>query len=121
MSMRRDVVLCILFALGVAVVPVPALSHHGWSEYAQDRVMKVSGEIIESSYEHPHGSLRVRIDGKVWTAVLAPPGRMENRGLTREMIRPGAVVGLEAYPHRRQTDEMRVERITAAGRTIELR
>lgn len=121
MNTRCAAVLCALIALGVAVVPGPAMSHHGWSEYAQDRVMKVSGEIIESSYEHPHGSLRVRIDGKVWTAVLAPLGRMENRGLTREMIRPGAVVGLEAYPHRRQADEMRVERITAAGKTIELR
>jgi hypothetical protein len=121
MSFLPNLVVATIALYVALTLPQPASAHHGWSEYAQDSVMRVSGEIIGSTYEQPHGTLRVRIDGRVWTAVLAPPGRMENRGLTPEMIRPGAVVGLEAYPHRRQADEMRVERITASGKTIELR
>jgi hypothetical protein len=46
---------------------------------------------------------------------------MEARGLTPAMIAPGKKITLVGYPRRDGAAEMRVERITAGGKTVELR
>jgi hypothetical protein len=46
---------------------------------------------------------------------------MERRGLTKEALKPGAKVTVVGYPNREKADEMRAERITANGKTVELR
>jgi hypothetical protein len=59
--------------------------------------------------------------GKPWRVVLAPTARMDARGLTPTMIAPGKTVTIVGYPRLDGTLEMRIERITAGGRTVELR
>ena len=59
--------------------------------------------------------------GKEWHVVLAPVARMEARGLTEAMVAPGKRVQLVGYPRRDGTPEMRIERISAEGKTVELR
>jgi Family of unknown function (DUF6152) len=102
-------------------VPVPSHAHHGWSEYDSTKVLTLSGVIKDAGYEHPHGHVVLEASGKVWHVVLAPPSRMENRGLARESLKPGNKVTVVAYPNRNKPDEARAERITANGKTIELR
>jgi hypothetical protein len=53
--------------------------------------------------------------------VLAPPSRMEARGLAKEALKPGAEASVEGYANRSKPEEMRAERITVGGKTIELR
>jgi len=53
--------------------------------------------------------------------VLAPPSRMGNRGLTEDMLTVGKAVSVEGYVHKTNTTEMRAERISLDGKTIELR
>jgi hypothetical protein len=65
--------------------------------------------------------VRLETPDKTWIVVLAPPSRMENRGLKREMMAPGATATVVGYPNRTEPDEMRAERITIAGKTTELR
>jgi hypothetical protein len=109
-------------ALSAALTAVTAAyAHHGWSEYDSNKGFKLTGKVMESGYEHPHGYVRLQAEGKTWIAVLAPPFRMENRGLAKTAIAPGATVTVEGYPHRSKADEMRAERITADGKTVELR
>ena len=38
--------------------PLAALAHHGWSEYDSAKLLKLTGKIVESGYEHPHGHMR---------------------------------------------------------------
>jgi hypothetical protein len=83
-----------------------AIAHHGWSGY-ESEIRKVSGVIEQSSY--------------AWVVVLAPPSRMSNRGLTAEMLKVGSNVSVEGYPHMSDKNEMRAERITLDGKTVELR
>lgn len=104
-----------------ALVPALALAHHGWSEYDQTTSLTVEGQVAESGYEHPHGYVKLTAQGKNWVAVLAPPSRMDNRGLSKEMLKPGARVTLVGYQNRSNPAEMRIERITVAGKTVELR
>ena len=113
---RRFALACILLC-----APFAALAHHGWSEYDQQTTLKLTGTIEEAGYEHPHGHITLRTPGKTWTAVLAPPSRMDARGLTKEMLKEGATVTVEGYASRVKPDEMRAERITVGGKTVELR
>ena len=69
----------------------------------------------------PHGHIQLKTPTKTWIAVLAPPSRMDARGLSREMLKDGSTATVEGYASRVKPDEMRAERITIAGKTVELR
>ena len=107
-----------LLALGPAL---PAGAHHGWSSYDSSQVLNLTGTIKETGYEHPHGQISLETPGKTWIVVLAPPSRMQNRGLSAEMLAVGRTVTVVGYPSRNDGKEMRAERITADGKTVELR
>jgi hypothetical protein len=106
-------------ALITAMMATPALAHHGWSEYDSSKVLKVGGAIKESGYEHPHGHIRLEASGKIW--LVAPPSRMQSRGLSQAALKAGAKATVEGYQNRSKPEEMRAERITIDGKTIELR
>ena len=118
--MIRDLAFATVLA-GAAGLAAPALAHHGWNEYDASRTVTLTGAIEKNGYEHPHGYITLTADGKRWTAVLAPPSRMDNRGLARGLLVPGTVVTVVGYANRNVTDEMRAERIVIGGRTVELR
>ncbi len=100
---------------------VLAHGHHGWSGYDGETPLTLNGTVKDAGYEHPHGFIRLQTKDKLWTAVLAPPYRMESRGLPREWLKAGAAVTVVGYPHKSDVGEMRAERITINGKTIELR
>jgi hypothetical protein len=115
-----------LIALGLGLTAgvgplVPASAHHGWSGYDSSKVLNLTGTIRESGYEHPHGFIKFEAPGKTWLVVLAPPSRMENRGLSSKMLVAGTTATVVGYPNRTDPDEMRAERITINGKTVELR
>jgi len=105
----------------LALAAVPALAHHGWSEYDASKPLKLTGKVLKSGYEHPHGHVQLETKEKTWMVILAPPSRMENRGLAAAEIAAGKTVTVEGYPNRQKAEELRAERITAAGKTVELR
>ena len=113
--MKRWIIVCALAA------PATVLAHHGWSEYDSSKALKLTGKIVESGYEHPHGHVRLETPGKTWNVVLAPPSRMERRGLEKAALKPGTIATVEGYPNREKTEELRAERISIAGKTTELR
>ncbi|HEY8369335.1 MAG TPA: DUF6152 family protein [Thermodesulfobacteriota bacterium] len=117
---RRTRTLAVL-AAAVLAGPAGALAHHGWSGYDDSRTLTLEGTIRESGYEHPHGFVRLETPEKTWLVVLAPPSRMERRGLPREALAVGTSAVVVGYPSRRDPDEMRAERITIGGKTTELR
>ena len=95
--------------------------HHGWSSYDQTKTLKFTGKILEIGYDNPHGMLKLQVEKKKWTVILAPPSRMESRGLTKDMLKVGATASVVGYPHLKVKDEMRAERITIDNKTTELR
>ncbi|WP_423198806.1 MULTISPECIES: DUF6152 family protein [unclassified Cupriavidus] len=105
----------------VAFAGAPVMAHHGWSTYDETRPLTVTGKVVESRYENPHASIRVEADGKRWLAILAPISRMEARGASAEKVAVGRQVTLVGYASKEKPDEMRVERITLDGKTVELR
>ena len=112
------------WALAVFLVAASASAHHGWSEYDADKPLTLTGTIQSSAYENPHGFVRLQVGGakgKVWMVILAPPSRMERRGLSRDMLKAGVTATVVGYPHREKANDLRAERITIAGKTVELR
>ena len=98
------------------------LFHHGWSNYDQEKPIDLTGDILDFTYENPHGMATIEgEDGKSWNVVLAPPSRMNSRGLSKEMLKPGTKAKVLGYPHREEEGEMRAERITIDNKTVELR
>ena len=98
-----------------------AHAHHGWSEYDSSTPLNLTGVIKEAGYEHPHGHVRLETSAKTWLVVLAPPTRMSARGLPASDLKPGVSAGVVGYANRNKAEEMRAERITIGGKTVELR
>ena len=109
------------YALLALLVAVQASAHHGWSGYDADKPLTLAGTIEQSGYEHPHGFVRLKTDDKTWTVVLSPPTRLENRGLTKDMLASGTRAAVQGYPSRTNPDEMRAEHITIDKKTTALR
>jgi hypothetical protein len=109
--------------LGVGLLATAALghAHHGWSGYDSSKETTLTGVIRASGYEHPHGHIRLEVPGKTWLVVLAPPSRMENRGLPPSALTVGKTATVVGYPHKTDLEELRAERITVDGKTVELR
>jgi len=110
-----------IFLAALLAFPVATFAHHGWSEYDTTKAIKLTGKVVQSGYEHPHGHIRFQAPGKTWNVILAPPSRMERRGLEEAMLKSGAAVTVEGYANRDKPEEMRAERIIVDGKTIELR
>lgn len=112
-----------LLALPLAIA-APALAHHGWGGYDAATVLTLTGTVEQSAYENPHGEMKLKVtqpQPKVWTVTLAPPFRMQARGLPAGDMKPGAIVTVVGYPNKTDPNEMRAERITINGKTTELR
>jgi hypothetical protein len=82
---------------------------------------KLAGVIKEVSYHGAPPLMKVEVDKKILTIVLAPPPRMEFRLLSDEMLKAGESVSVVAYPSKQNKDELRAESITIGKMTTELR
>lgn len=110
-----------LAAVGGSALASRAQAHHGWGGYDAEKILTLTGTIVECKYLNPHGEMRLQTADKIWLVTLAPPFRMQNRGLTEEMMKPGAQCTAVGYPNKSDPNEIRAERVTVAGKTVELR
>ena len=107
--------------LAFASMATTLFAHHGWSEYDQDKPLTETGIIKEYGYDNPHGFIKLEVGGKLRLVILAPPSRMTSRGLPKDALKAGNTVTVVGYQNRAKAEEMRAERITFEGKTVELR
>ena len=98
-----------------------AAAHHGWGSYDANKPITVAGNIVTSSFENPHVTTTVQAPDKVWTVILAPPSRMLSRGAPSDLVAVGKTISALGYASTREKDEIRAERITVDGKTVEMR
>ena len=96
-------------------------AQHNWPAYDLTKPEKLTGVIREVSYRGAPPLMKLEVDKKMWSVVLAPPARMEFRGLSDEMLKPGITASIVAYPNQQNKDELRAETITIGRSTTELR
>lgn len=111
----------ILFAFAAILSADAASAHHGWGSYDASKGFTISAPVETLSWADPHAHIMLKYEGATWEATLAPLSRMQARGLSEEMLKPGTPVVVLGYPSTRNQHEMRAERITVAGKTVELR
>ncbi|MBP2299210.1 DUF6152 family protein [Azospirillum picis] len=110
-----------LAAVAVLAPAVPVLAHHGWGGYDTEKTLTLTGTVDQFAFRNPHAMLNLQSDGKLWHVVLAPPARMTARGLPEGSVQAGQTVTVVGYASKSDPTELRAERITAGGKTVELR
>ena len=115
--MRRTLALSLL----LLAAPAAVLAHHGWGSYDASKAVVVEGPIQASSYGNPHATITVKAPDKTWTVILAPTSRMRNRGAPAEFVAVGKTIKAEGYASKVEPNELRAERITVDGKTVEMR
>jgi hypothetical protein len=111
----------ITFALATLGLAGAALAHHGWGSYDAKKTLTIASSVEHIEWQNPHVHIHVAHEGATWEAVLAPPFRMEARGLSPALIKVGTPVQVVGYPSTKEEREMRAERIVVGGKTFELR
>jgi hypothetical protein len=101
--------------------PAAVLAHHGWGSYDASKTLTIEGPIQTSSYSNPHATVTVKTADKVWTVTLAPVSRMQARGASAGFVAVGKTIRAVGYASKADPDEMRAERITVDGKTVEMR
>jgi len=117
MNTIKVIVLALFCFLGTAFT----FFHHGWANYDEEKTLDYTGIIQESAYENPHATAKANFKDKIWTVVLAPTSRMQERGVTADMLKKGTTIRAVGHPHREIKDEMRAERIFIKGKKYEMR
>lgn len=113
--------LAIVAAAATLLSAGAALAHHGWGNYDAAKAFTMTGPVTQLEWANPHANLKMEHGGATWEAILAPIARMEARGLSADLLKVGAVVSVYGYPSKRTANEMRAERVTVDGKTVELR
>ena len=114
--------LLILGLLAIGIGSTTALAHHGWSSYDASTVLTIEAPILTANYQNPHSDITLKDQaGKEWHVILAPPSRMERRGIAKDALTVGKTVTVVGYPSRNVDGEMRAERMTIDGNVVELR
>ena len=99
----------IAFPLGLLLVCVPLLAHHGTSvTYEVNKTMTLTGVVTEFSFSYPHPQLYFDVkdaSGMVqhWGSEFAPTPLMlknSNLGWNRDSIKPGDAVVITCNPHK---------------------
>ncbi len=103
-------------AVGVLVLALPAVAHHGWGGYKTDVEMQVS--VAELRLGNPHDRLIV-VDGEGerWNLLLAPPARNRRFGFDESSIAVGDELTLFGSRHPRK-NEVKVHCLFRAGESI---
>ena len=99
--MTRYLVAALILGTGLLIGMGPVAAHHSeTAEYDRSKPVKVTGTIKKVEWQNPHAWFYVDVkeaDGRVttWGFSGAPPGSLMRRGITRDVLKIGAVVNVE--------------------------
>jgi len=111
----------VLALVAALLLAGPAIAHHGWGDYDVQKRLVIQGEIVGVAYGFPHVTIELKDGQKLWHVILAPPSRMERRGIPPEELELGLVVTVTGYASKSEPGEMRAEHIALNGRTVPMR
>ena len=121
--MRRNFPLIAAFMLLVLVTPI--FAHHSeTAEYDVTKPVKVTGTISKVEWMNPHIWFYVDVkdeNGKIttWGFSSAPPGMLLRRGITKDVLKIGAVVNVEGSRARDGSNNASGRKVTFAdGRNV---
>ncbi|HEY2382119.1 MAG TPA: hypothetical protein VGK48_13150, partial [Terriglobia bacterium] len=94
---------------------------HDWPAYDLTKPQKLTGVLKEVQYHSAPPMVKMQVGNQLLTVIMAPPARMEFRGLSDQLLKVGATATVTADPSKTIKDEVRAETITVGRTTTELR
>jgi hypothetical protein len=108
-------------SLGIALfaATLPALAHHGISNWDQNKDVKITGVLSKFEMINPHSYIYVDVkgpDGKVvtWGCEMRAAGVLLRSGWTRDMFKIGSTITITGSPERRKPNLCYLGTITFA-------
>lgn len=98
-----------LASVGVAATAVllatTAAAHHSFAMFDRNRVVTLTGTVVEFRWVNPHAALFVRVDRSddpdtFWAIEMTSPSNLKRRGWTRTTLKQGDRVAVEINPLR---------------------
>ena len=95
-----------LAAFTAAAFASPALAHHSFSMFDQQKVVTLSGTVKELEWVNPHSWLRLMVENEQthqpqqWSIELASTGQQARIGWNPQTVRPGDKITIEINPLR---------------------
>ena len=93
-----------LALLTSAALIAPALAHHSFSMFDQEKVVTLNGTVKELEWTNPHSWLRIMVEDaathqpRQWSIELASVGQQSRIGWTPTTVKPGDKVAVEINP-----------------------
>ena len=92
--MNRKPISIVAVILGLLLVSIPALAHHGTNLYDMTKTTTLKGTITKFEWGNPHNQIYFDVTddkGVVshWNAETEPPAVMSESGWTRKALNPG--------------------------------
>jgi Family of unknown function (DUF6152) len=92
--MNRNPFSIVAVTLGLLLVSIPALAHHGTNLYDMTKTTTLKGTITKFEWGNPHNQIYFDVTddkGVVshWNAETEPPAVMSESGWTRKALAPG--------------------------------
>ena len=101
--MRNGPITILVVAVGLLVVSVPVMAHHGAAAFDVGNEITLKGTVTEWIWSNPHCLLRFDVrdeNGQVvpWVAETQNPRNMTNRGWAKTSFRLGDQVTITVQP-----------------------
>jgi hypothetical protein len=93
----------LVLVLGLPMVPIPMLAHHGTSAYDNTKILKLKGTVTSFNWVNPHVSLEwdVKTENggtEHWVAELTSPGMLTREGWHHDSVKVGEEVTVYVRP-----------------------
>ena len=121
MTFTRSAIRILLTAALFGTLSLTVSAHHGWGGY-ETKEFEISGTVdTPLKLAGPHATMRIKVDGQVWSLTLAPPAQTVKSGIREAKIPVGAMI--TAHGHRSvdpKNFEIKTERITYNGKVFDV-
>jgi hypothetical protein len=92
--MKRNPFSIIAIAVGLLLVSIPALAHHGTNLYDMTKTTSLKGTITKFEWGNPQNQIYFDVTDEKgvvshWNVETEPPAVMSGRGWTRKALNPG--------------------------------
>lgn len=82
---------------------LPAAAHHSFAaQYDASRMATFRGEVVRVDWTNPHAMLVLRVPGNsgkgdLWEFELGSPNGLQREGFTRNALKPGDAIVVQAF------------------------
>ena len=101
--MKGTSVAALVLAVGILMLPIPVLAHHGTAAYDTTKLLELKGTVVAFNWVNPHASIEWGVKGengavKHWIVELTSPGMLTRSGWHHDSLKPGDEVTIYVHP-----------------------